>query len=265
MYNLPSLVNVYTDGACSSNGAPSAVAGIGVHIEEAPDSNISERVGSEYPQTNQVAELLAILRALEICDQSSDIAIYSDSQYAVGCINVWYKQWMQNDWKKRNGETPANIDIIKEIVGKIAKMKLLNKTVNVMKVQAHSTNIGNNIADKLAKDALKMAIEEDLNNVIGIIREVEDISSSLENRQSDTLSIAPLSLQPNKLTTSTSVNSDKVDIDSIVSRMENNLVEVRSTANEIYGMMNDMYHIVESIQSDYDKLVAIKAAVNEGK
>ena len=54
---------VYTDGACSNNGKKSAKAGIGVYFGEGDPRNISERITGK--QTNNAAELTAILRAVE--------------------------------------------------------------------------------------------------------------------------------------------------------------------------------------------------------
>ena len=55
---------VYTDGACVNNGKPDARAGYGVYFGEGDKRNVSESY--KGPQTNNVAELLAIIRALTI-------------------------------------------------------------------------------------------------------------------------------------------------------------------------------------------------------
>ena len=53
---------VYTDGACVNNGKPDARAGYGIYFGLDDERNTSERYSG--PQTNNVAELLAIIRAL---------------------------------------------------------------------------------------------------------------------------------------------------------------------------------------------------------
>ena len=57
-------INVYTDGACVNNGKPDARAGFGVWFGENDPRNVSESFTG--PQTNNRAELLAIIRALTI-------------------------------------------------------------------------------------------------------------------------------------------------------------------------------------------------------
>ncbi len=58
------IINVYTDGACSNNGRPDARAGFGIWFGDNDERNVSESFTG--PQTNNRAELLAIIRALTI-------------------------------------------------------------------------------------------------------------------------------------------------------------------------------------------------------
>ncbi len=87
----------FTDGACSGNPGP---AGSGVVLVE-PGGKLHE--GQEYlgEATNNVAELTAILRAVEwIPAEAKAIVVHTDSQYAIGVL--------QKGWKaKANGELVA--------------------------------------------------------------------------------------------------------------------------------------------------------------
>lgn len=83
-------IEVYTDGASSSNGKINAQAGWGVYWPESEDTksdlhgrNESGRLpGAE--QTNNRAELMGIIRAIQLCpDPSAQLIIYSDSQYSI--------------------------------------------------------------------------------------------------------------------------------------------------------------------------------------
>ena len=83
---------VYTDGACVNNGKPDARAGYGVYFGKGDERNVSERY--KGPQTNNVAEILAIIRALTILKEEIEggrkVKIYSDSKYAIRCCsNIW--------------------------------------------------------------------------------------------------------------------------------------------------------------------------------
>src|SRR5579883_755654 len=73
----------YTDGACSGNPGP---AGSGVVLVE-PGGKMHE--GLEYlgQATNNVAELTAILRALEwVPADAPAVVVHTDSQYAIGVL-----------------------------------------------------------------------------------------------------------------------------------------------------------------------------------
>jgi ribonuclease HI len=78
----------FTDGACSGNPGP---AGSGVVLVE-PGGKLHE--GQEYlgEATNNVAELNAILRALEwIPTGAAPIVVHTDSKYAIGVLTKGWK------------------------------------------------------------------------------------------------------------------------------------------------------------------------------
>ena len=62
---------VFTDGACSKNGYSNACAGLGVYFGENDKRNFSEKI--EGKQTNNVAELSAIYKALIIVEKNLQI------------------------------------------------------------------------------------------------------------------------------------------------------------------------------------------------
>ena len=83
--------SVYTDGACIDNGKPYARAGYGIWFGENDSRNTSESYNGK--QTNNIAELLAIIKALTILDveikRNEIINIYSDSRYAIRCCTTY--------------------------------------------------------------------------------------------------------------------------------------------------------------------------------
>ena len=79
-------VIAYADGACSGNPGP---AGLGVVI-----LNGTERIElSEYlgVQTNNIAELTAVLRTLREVPPASPLVIHTDSQYTIGVLQKGWK------------------------------------------------------------------------------------------------------------------------------------------------------------------------------
>ena len=57
---------VFTDGACPSNGTENARAGVGVFFAKNSQYNVSEILPGLNPPTSQKAEILAVVRALEL-------------------------------------------------------------------------------------------------------------------------------------------------------------------------------------------------------
>jgi len=140
----------YTDGACKYNGSQRAKAGLGIHFSEMNNikiNDISERL-IYSKQTNNAAELMAILRCLEKCLEYNvyqKIYIYTDSDYSMKCITLWYPEW-----KKKGIKDKKNIDILNKINSIYERLD-----VEFIHIRSHTglTDIhskGNEMADKLA-------------------------------------------------------------------------------------------------------------------
>ena len=128
---------IHTDGACSGNPGP---AGIGVHILR-PDrvTEISEYIGEA---TNNVAELKAILRALEDLEEDERerrIHLYTDSGWSLGVLI--------GGWKAKK-----NVKIIESIKAKLPEFP----NIELLKVKGHSGQEGNEEADALATKATRI-------------------------------------------------------------------------------------------------------------
>src|SRR5262245_18273488 len=85
----PAAVNpvvIYADGACSGNPGP---CGLGVVILDGGERReLSEYLGMG---TNNVAELTAIIRALEEAPRDRTVMLHSDSSYALGLLSQNWK------------------------------------------------------------------------------------------------------------------------------------------------------------------------------
>lgn len=149
------IFTIYTDGACKHNGSEKAKAGIGVYFNKHNSINIpnvSERLHT-MKQTNNVAELTAILRALELCDShkiDEKILIYTDSDYSMKCIEIWYPQWKkENKMKDRK-----NIEILQKIDQYYEKLDVKFKHIRSHTGLTDVHSKGNEMADRLAVKCL---------------------------------------------------------------------------------------------------------------
>ncbi|KAK5997872.1 Ribonuclease H [Cladobotryum mycophilum] len=150
------VLEVYTDGSSLANGKAGSRAGLGVYFGEGDPRNVSERLQGE-PQTNQRAELMAMLRALQIAPLEQAVRIYSDSQYSIKCVTEWATGWNKKGWLTATGEKVKNQDIIRAILDQIdARMNAGGKT-NFQWVKGHAADLGNVAADRLAVRGAKTA------------------------------------------------------------------------------------------------------------
>ena len=136
---------IYTDGACSGNPGPGGWGAV-ILNEEKNDTNIS---GKEQSTTNNRMELMAPIMALRKIKKASKITIYTDSIYLKNGITTWIKNWEKNGWKSVNKKPVKNKDLW------ITLNNLSKEHVIDWKwVKAHAGNRYNEIADKLATDAI---------------------------------------------------------------------------------------------------------------
>jgi ribonuclease HI len=143
---------VYTDGACSNNGKEGASAGIGVYFGDGDPRNISRRV--EGKQTNNVAELMAIIAAFDVIKDDliggKSVAIVSDSEYAIRCCGSYGSRLAGEGWRTAIPN--------KELVRKVWEY---SQGVNIqfIHIRAHTGltdehSLGNDGADRLANMAI---------------------------------------------------------------------------------------------------------------
>ena len=166
---------IYTDGSIINNGKRGKIryGGIGIYFENNNIKNISSPLYGKLI-TNNICELDAAKVGIETIIKYKDykesdlIEIYTDSEYMIMSITIWYNHWKNNNWmRNKNGkQVPVkNIDII-------MKIRKLYDTYNIRfyHVKAHQIEpnknskkwkhwYGNDIADKLARNGTKKAIE----------------------------------------------------------------------------------------------------------
>lgn len=116
---------IYTDVGCRGNGRPGAIrAAAAVFKNKYGKYRAWTRSLPSYPiPTNQRAEITAIIVALKQALEKNDaldtnprlsVRIYSDSRYAVECMENWIYKWTGNGWINAAGKTVANRDLLEE-------------------------------------------------------------------------------------------------------------------------------------------------------
>ena len=124
--------------------------------DETRNRNVSEALAGPR-QTNQRAELTAVLRALEIAPRHREVRIFTDSQYSIKCVTLWSVNWRRNNWKTSTGRAVENRDLVEEIVRKIAERDALGVKTSFEWVKGHAADPGNSAADQLAVNGARHA------------------------------------------------------------------------------------------------------------
>ena len=142
-------MRIYTDGGCSPNPGP---GGWGVYIE---DKEL-EIFGSYESTTNNQMELMAVIEALKHIQEekwmNEPLCMYVDSTYVLNGIKSWLSKWKQNNWMTTSRKPVSNQLLWKELDLLIRQYP---SQIEWKWVKGHAGIKGNEIADKLVKEAIK--------------------------------------------------------------------------------------------------------------
>ena len=189
-------MEIYVDGACTANNAVGRANKALRHAAYGIFSSSSSREieeGGHVPRevlelpgcagaTNQVAELYAFTRALEIIskieknDRRGSVTIKSDSLYTVNVFTKWAAGWERRGWKRaafKGGSTDiVNLALIQRGCALLRDLSASGTRVSIRHVRAHRSEppnrmceewrdwYGNMRADRLANGAAVGAAKE---------------------------------------------------------------------------------------------------------
>jgi ribonuclease HI len=144
----PSVVSIYTDGACSGNPGPGGWGAI--VIDGGSEIELSGGLAST---TNQRMELTGPIEGLRSLPVHRAVAIYSDSAYVINCFrDKWYERWRQNGWRNAQKKPVDNRDLWEALLAEVER-----HDVTWHKVAGHSGHELNDRADALARGAIPTA------------------------------------------------------------------------------------------------------------
>lgn len=148
MNDVRSVVELYTDGACSGNPGPGGWAFILRHPTTGKEL---EESGGEADTTNNRMELTAVVRGLETLRRSCRVELFTDSTYVGKGLTDWMRKWKQNGWKRREGKTLKPIK--NEDLWRRLDQLLSRHDLKYTRVAGHSGHPENERCDELAVQA----------------------------------------------------------------------------------------------------------------
>jgi ribonuclease HI len=101
--------------------------------------------GFSKGRTNNSMEMTAVLRCLDFVEPNTNITVYTDSKLVIG--------WLSKSWKCKH----QHLRTIRDQIFEIIKAKRLQ--VKYQHVKGHGKCVENNLADELANQARKGAID----------------------------------------------------------------------------------------------------------
>ena len=138
------LIQIYTDGACRGNPGP---GGWGAML--VCDDYKKEIKGGSLLTTNNIMELTAVIKALELLKQSSKLEVTTDSTYVKDGITKWIHNWKIKGWRTANKKPVKN----KDLWIKLDQLTSIHE-IDWKWVRGHTGHHGNERADELANKGI---------------------------------------------------------------------------------------------------------------
>ena len=146
-------IKIYTDGACDNNGKVDAKCGSGIWIAENDPRNQAIKVPGSV-QSNQIGELVAVIKAAQDFPIFAPMEIHTDSKYVIEGLTIHLPNWDDIGWT-----AVQNAPLFQK-----AAFLLRRRTATTCFkwVKGHSGDHGNEESDKLAKEGARKVIPDDL-------------------------------------------------------------------------------------------------------
>ncbi|MDB5409201.1 MAG: ribonuclease [Rhodospirillales bacterium] len=143
------VVDIFTDGACSGNPGP---GGWGAILRFGDTEK--ELMGFESPTTNNRMEMMAAIAGLEALKRPCRVNIHTDSQYLRDGITKYIHAWKKNGWRTADKKKVKNIDLWQRL-----ETAMATHEVTWFWVKGHAGHPENERADALARSGVAAARE----------------------------------------------------------------------------------------------------------
>jgi ribonuclease HI len=145
------VVDIYTDGACSPNPGPGGWGALVV------SGGVERELcgGQAASTTNNRMELTAPIRALESLPAPCSVRLYTDSIYVRDGITKWMLRWKVNGWQTAGRQPVKNADLWRLLDAAVRR-----HDVRWHWVKGHAGHPGNERADRLAARGMARSLTD---------------------------------------------------------------------------------------------------------
>jgi ribonuclease HI len=134
---------VATDGACQGNPGPAGWAWV------AEDGHWA--AGSVPEGTNNIGELLGLLKAITDHADVDHLVVQADSMYAINTYRSWMDGHRRRGWKTSAGKPTKNRELLEQLIAaRDARRAAARPDVVLEHVRGHSGHMLNSWADERA-------------------------------------------------------------------------------------------------------------------
>lgn len=118
------ILNMYTDGACSGNQNEKNIGGWGCILEFG--ANTKELHGGELNTTNNRMEIEAVIAGFRALKQSGlTVRVFTDSSYVANCFRQkWYVKWRASGWMTAGKRPVSNRSLWEELLALTEKHRV---------------------------------------------------------------------------------------------------------------------------------------------
>ena len=137
-------IELFTDGACRGNPGP---GGWGALLRwRGRERQLS---GACARTTNNRMELTAAIEGLSALTEPCEVVLVTDSRYLRSGITEWLPNWKRRNWRNASRKPVKNVDLWQALERAASRHR-----VSWHWVKGHSGHRENELADRLAKQAI---------------------------------------------------------------------------------------------------------------
>ncbi len=141
MTESTTIVEIFSDGACSGNPGPGGygtILRLGQHEKELS--------GYAAETTNNRMEMLGAISGLEALKRPCQVCLTTDSQYLIKGMTEWIEGWQRKGWKNSKKEEVANRDLWERLLTLAGTHQ-----IDWVWVKGHTGHLENERCDELAR------------------------------------------------------------------------------------------------------------------